>query len=100
MTLQTTDLKTLGELKAPAGFADRVLAAAGLADSYAPFETVIGVVYVAWNRNGISAAARFLDPDGFEAWFRHEVGRAVVPATPPADLAAKIEDELNSRHRM
>ena len=58
MTPLTTDLKRLGEVKAPAGFADRLLAHVGMADSYSPFETVLGTVYVAWNRQGVSAAAR------------------------------------------
>ncbi len=52
------DLKRLRDVKAPAGFAERVLAQAGLADSYALFETVLGPVYVAWNRLGVSAAMR------------------------------------------
>ena len=58
MIALTTDLKRLGAVKAPPGFADRVLAQVGMADSYAPFETVLGTVYVAWNRLGVSAAAR------------------------------------------
>ena len=32
------------DVKAPAGFADRLLAHVGMADSYAPFETVLGTV--------------------------------------------------------
>ena len=42
MTTLTTDLKRLGEVKAPAGFADRLLAHVGMADSYAHFDTVLG----------------------------------------------------------
>jgi len=73
------DLKRLGDVKAPAGFAERVLAQAGMADSYAVFDTVLGPVYVAWNRLGVSAAMR---------------------VDPPADLAAKIEDQLEGRRRL
>src|SRR6266852_5112056 len=58
MIALTTDLKRLGAVNAPPGFADRVLAQVGMADSYAPFETVLGTEYVAWNRLGVSAAAR------------------------------------------
>src|SRR6267378_2540286 len=87
------DLKRLGDVKAPAGFADRVLAQAGMADSYAVFETVLGPVYVAWNRLGVSAAE-------FEAWFHKEVGRRLVRVDAPADLAAKIEDQLEGRRRL
>src|SRR4029077_12120592 len=85
MTTLTTDLKRLGAVKAPAGFADRVLAELGMADSYAPFETVLGTVYVAWNRLGVSAAARSKSAGDFEAWCRKDVGRHVLPAEAPAD---------------
>ena len=87
------DLKRLGDVKAPAGFADRVLAQVGVADSYAKFETVLGHVYVAWNRLGVSAAE-------FEHWFRKDVGRQLVRVEPPRDLAAKIEDQLEGKRRM
>src|SRR6266849_10922938 len=100
MTTMTTDLKRLGDVKAPAGFADRVLAQLGMADSYARFETVLGTVYVAWNRQGVSAAARSASADEFEEWFRKDVGRQLVAADPPKDLGAKIEDELQGRRRM
>ena len=100
MTTLTTDLKRLGEVKAPPGFADRLLADVGMADSYAPFETVLGTVYVAWNRQGVSAAARSASAVDFEAWFRKDVGRQLIAAPAPADLAAKIEDELEGRHRL
>src|SRR5260370_26390543 len=100
MIALTTDLKRLGGVKAPTGFADRVLAQVGMADSYAAFETVLGTVYVAWNRLGVSAAARSKSAEEFEAWFRKDVGRPVLPAEAPAALARKIQDELNGKRRM
>jgi O-6-methylguanine DNA methyltransferase len=100
MTTLTTDLKRLGEVKAPAGFADRLLAHVGMADSYARFDTVLGAVYVAWNRQGVSAASRAASAAEFEAWFRKDVGRQLVAADAPKDLATKIEDELQGRRRM
>src|SRR3979409_1107817 len=100
MSTLTTDLKKLGEVKAPAGFADRLLAQVGMADSYASFEPVLGPVYVAWNRQGISAASRSASAAEFEAWFQKEVGRPVAAAAAPPDLAEKIEDELQGRRRM
>ena len=75
MTTLTTDLQRLGSVKAPRGFADRLLAHVGMADSYARFNTVLGPVYVAWNRNGVSAAARMASAEEFEQWFRKDVGR-------------------------
>jgi len=94
------DLKRLGDVRAPAGFADRVLANVGMADSYAVFETVLGRVYVAWNRLGVSAAMRSESAAEFEDWFRNEIGRQLVRVDPPADLAAKIEDQLEGRRRL
>jgi O-6-methylguanine DNA methyltransferase len=100
MTTLTTDLKRLGAVKAPAGFADRLLAHVGMADSYAPFETVLGTVYVAWSPQGVSGAARPASAAEFEEWFRKDVGRQVVAAEPPPDLAAKIQAELEGRRRL
>jgi len=100
MIALTTDLKRLGAVKAPDGFADRLLALAGMADSYARFETVLGDVYVAWNRMGVSAAMRAATAEEFEAWFRNEVGRPLMVADAPAELAEKIHDELTGKRRM
>jgi O-6-methylguanine DNA methyltransferase len=100
MIALTTDLKRLGAVKAPSGFADRVLAQVGLADSYGRFETVLGDVFVAWNPLGVSAAARFASAEEFEDWFRQEVGRPLKAAVAPPDLAEKIQDELNGKKRM
>jgi methylated-DNA-[protein]-cysteine S-methyltransferase len=100
MTMLMTDLKRLGSLQAPAGFAERVLVQVGMGDSYARFETVLGGVYVAWNRFGVSAAARSESASAFEDWFRKDLGRALLPAPAPADLGAKIEDELSGKRRM
>src|SRR6266566_2348944 len=100
MIALTTDLKRLGGVKAPAGFADRVLSQAGVSDSYAPFETVLGEVFVAWNRQGVSAAMRAASAAEFEAWFRKDVGRPLSRAVAPPELVAKIQDELNGKRRM
>src|SRR3989442_4674614 len=94
------DLKRLGDVKAPAGFADRVLAQAGMADSYAVFEAVLGGVYVAWSRLGVSAAMRSKSAAEFGSWFDKEVGRRLVRVDPPADLAEKIEDQLEGTRRL
>jgi O-6-methylguanine DNA methyltransferase len=97
MTVQTTDLKALGALRAPSGFADRVLAEAGLGDSYATFDTVIGRVHVAWNRHGVSAAMRAGSDEEFERWFRRDVGRPLRRAVAPAEMAARLANELSGR---
>src|ERR1700687_2427983 len=100
MTTLTTVLKRLGDVKAPAGFADRLLAHVGMTDSYASFETVLGTVYVAWNRQGVSAAARSASSAEVEGWVRRGGGRQLTAPDAPKDLAAKIEDELQGRRRM
>src|SRR6266581_8623258 len=100
MIALTTDLKRLGGVKAPAGFADRVLSQAGVSDSYATLETVLGEVFVAWNRQGVSAAMRAASAAEFEACFRKDVGRSLSRAVAPPDLAAKIQDELSGKRRL
>ncbi len=100
MSVSLADLKRLGEVKAPAGMAQRVLAEAGIGDSYARFDTVIGAVYVAWNRNGVSAAARSRSANEFEDYFRHEVGRPLRPAEPSAVLAHQVVEELSGHRTM
>lgn len=94
------DLKQLADAKAPEGFAERVLAQVRLRDSYALFETVIGPVYVAWNRSGVSAAMRAKTAEEFEEWFGKEIGRRLVRVDPPEDIARKVEDELSGKHRL
>lgn len=100
MSVSLADLKKLGEVRAPAGLADRVLTEAGIGDSYARFDTVIGVVYVAWNRNGVSAAARSRSASEFEDYFRKEVRRPLRPGKPPAHLAHQVQEELSGRRTM
>lgn len=97
MTVQLTDLKALGALEAPAGFAARVLAEAGIGDSYATFDTVIGRVHVAWNRHGVSAAMRARSDGEFEQWFRSEVGRPLRPAAPPEEMGRRLTNELSGK---
>src|SRR5487761_1891138 len=100
MTALLTDLKRLGSTKAPDGFAERVLIEVGMADSYAVFQTGLGEVYVAWNRLGVSAAARCASAAEFHDRFKREVGRPLAPVAAPAELAAKIEAELSGKRRL
>ena len=97
MIVQKTELKALGAVKAPAGFADRVLTVAGVGDSYAVFDTVIGRVHVAWNRNGISAAMRAKSDAEFEQWFAREIGRPLHRGVPPAEMADRLANELGGK---
>src|SRR6266511_357958 len=100
MATAMIELKRLADVKAPAGFVERVLAQVGAADSYAVFDTVLGPVYVAWSGLGVSAAMRSNSAVEFEAWFRKEIGRQLVRVEPPGDLERKIEDQLSGKHRL
>lgn len=100
MSTVMNEVKRLADVKAPAGFAEKVLAHAGVADSYAVFDTVLGPVYVAWSPLGVSAAMRSKSVSEFEDWFSRAIGRRLVRVDPPAELASKIEDQLAGRRRM
>ena len=66
-------------------------------DTYAVFDTVLGSVHVAWNGHGVLAAMRAESDEEFEEWFEREVGRPLTAAAPPADLAARLANELGGR---
>ena len=82
MELLETDLRDLGQVRAPEGFSERVLAAVGIAprvgDTYAEVETAFGVVHVAWNSEGISAVRPAGTSGEFERWFTSRIGRPVI----------------------
>jgi len=100
MATVISELRRLGDVKAPRGFAERVLAQAGAADSYAVFDTVLGPVYVAWSEHGVSAAMRCESALEFEEWFGREVGRRLVRVDAPPELAVKIDDQLSGKRRL
>src|SRR5258708_15659475 len=93
------ELQRLGDLKAPKGFADRLLAHVGVADSYARFDSVLGPVYVAWNPRGVSAAARMDSPAEVEQWVRKDVWRHVVAGPPPAGAPPQIAEQQSGKKR-
>jgi O-6-methylguanine DNA methyltransferase len=73
---------TLGDLRtaAPAAVGAGALVEAGLADRYAPVESPLGPVYVAWNGRGVSWVAPAGDSAAFEARFTEGVGRPIARA--------------------
>src|SRR2546423_15529830 len=89
MATVMSDLRRLGEVRAPAGFALRVMAQAGVADSYAVFPTVLGPVYVAWNGLGVSAAMRSKPALEVEEWLARGIRRPLVRAEAPAGRAGE-----------
>jgi O-6-methylguanine DNA methyltransferase len=88
------DLRTLREAGAPyllPGVAEQL----GPGDRYAPFDTPIGPLFVAYNAAGISAIRRAGDAAGFERNFRARFRRPIQPADAlPAALQAALEARL------
>jgi O-6-methylguanine DNA methyltransferase len=102
MDLLEKDLRDLGRVRAPDGFADRVLVAVGIVpsgvDAYTALETPVGVLEVAWNGDGVSAVRRARGRDDFERWFSSRLGRRVVRVPQPPDrLVSQIEDAVAGR---
>jgi O-6-methylguanine DNA methyltransferase len=64
---------------APPSLLPRVLAATGLADGYVRVPGPLGELFVAFSPDGVSWIAPAGDAAGFEAAFRHHVGRDIVP---------------------
>jgi hypothetical protein len=93
-------LRSLGEVKAPAGLLPAVLTRIGLGDAYWHLETAIGPVFVAYNDKGISALMRAQDAAEFERAFRLRFDRRVYPASqPPADLVRAVTQQLSGGGR-
>ena len=94
-----TDLAAL-TATAPAGLADEVLVAVGLADHFAPLNSPIGSLFVAWNGRGVSAVESAADGGaGFASAHRARTGRAASPATLPASLGRAISRRLAGDRR-
>lgn len=65
------------------------------ADRYWTVTTVLGPAYVAYNDLGISALMRADTAEAFVHAFQAEIGRSVLPAPPPPELATAVTDYLN-----
>jgi O-6-methylguanine DNA methyltransferase len=75
------ELRCLNQpVRAPSRVLGRVLETLEIGDAYAPLETALGTVYVAYNRHGISAVLRTQTPEEFEQEFRRRFGRPIHPA--------------------
>jgi O-6-methylguanine DNA methyltransferase len=79
-------LRELAGGVAPPTILPTVLQRIGLEDGYAPLETPLGTVFVAFNRTGVSAVMAMQDPNDFERAFRDRFGRPVhrAPELPPS----------------
>jgi O-6-methylguanine DNA methyltransferase len=85
---------------APPTLAPATLLAVGLADAFAPIDSPIGRLFVAWNGRGVSAVVAAEEPGAFTARFEHAVGRPIrpAPALPPR-LATAIRRRLAGDRR-
>ncbi|HEY4026762.1 MAG TPA: methylated-DNA--[protein]-cysteine S-methyltransferase [Candidatus Dormibacteraeota bacterium] len=104
MDLLEKDLRDLGRVRAPEGFANRVLTAVGIVpggmDAYASLDTPVGMLHVAWSADGISALRLTRSGEDFERWFGARLGRRVVRAPAlPERLAAQVEEAIAGRSR-
>jgi O-6-methylguanine DNA methyltransferase len=71
------DLRTV---QPPATLLPTVLRLTGLADSYLPLETPVGIVFVAWNVRGITAVMRRDDTSAFTADYLRQFQRQAIAA--------------------
>ena len=100
----TTDvmeaLRELGSLRAPTGLRLEVLERVGAGDAFARLDSPIGRVYVAWNRDGVSAVMRADSDPEFVARFTRHIGRPLRGSRElPARLARSLATELTGRGR-
>src|SRR5512138_3335174 len=82
------DLRALGAVhRAPARILDAVLSELELGDEYSLLDTLLGPLYVAWNRQGIAAVMRTPTAEEFEERFSERFGRPLRKAREvPCDL--------------
>jgi O-6-methylguanine DNA methyltransferase len=99
------DLRDLGRVPAPEGFAERVLSTIGIVpggvDAYAELDTAFGALYVAWNAGALSAVRLAQGgAEEFESWFSARLGRrAARAAEVPDRLLAQVEDTIAGQPR-
>ena len=75
-------------IKAPDGFAARVLASIGLIDRYAVVNTALGATFVALGRDGITALARSRSEEQFVSEYLSRFGRKLERSD---DLVPSLE---------
>jgi O-6-methylguanine DNA methyltransferase len=87
-----SDLRALGEVRAPGRMLDRILSELELGDEYALLDTLLGPLYVAWNRDGIAAVMCTQTGEEFEERFRERFGRSARAAREvPCDLGDRFD---------
>lgn len=100
---ETWVMSALAALRAPAPpeLAVDVLEAVGLADRYAPADSPLGTVHVAWNRRGVSALDVMTDEVAFEEEFQARFHRELRPADEaPAAVVGALAGDPAARRRL
>jgi methylated-DNA-[protein]-cysteine S-methyltransferase len=80
-------------IKAPDGFAARVLASVGLIDRYAVVTSPLGATFVALGRDGITAVTRSRSEEEFVSGYLSRFGRKLQRSD---DLAPSLERALSA----
>jgi O-6-methylguanine DNA methyltransferase len=94
------ELRTLGQVNAPATVLPTVLERVGLSDAYAICETLIGPVFVAYNGLGVSAVMQTATASIFEQAFHARFGRPLRQvAALPTLLAQRIQHTFHGTAR-
>lgn len=89
------ELSDLGDVQAPPSIVPAVMVQVGLADAFFSHETPLGMVFVAYNDQGISAVMLASDRARFESAFRARFGRAAyLAAEPPVALVGAVRRYL------
>lgn len=93
-------LRSLGDVVAPATMLPVVLEQVGLVESYATLETIIGQAFVAYNKYGVSALMHAPSEADFERQFRQRYGRSLRRVTElPAGLRNMSHQLLSGAKR-
>src|SRR5437879_867385 len=86
------ELRALGKVHTPARVLQAILAEVKLSDRYASLETALGPVFVAWNRQGVSAVMKTSTPAEFEARFFERFRRVPRPVPELPRLPERLFD--------
>jgi methylated-DNA-[protein]-cysteine S-methyltransferase len=86
------ELRALGRVHTPARVLEAILEEVELSDRYASLETALGPVFVAWNRQGVSAVLKTATAEEFEARFRERFRRSPRPAAELPRLPERFFD--------
>lgn len=84
---------------APPGVAQRVMAEVGLHDLFAPIESPIGRLWVAWNGRGVAGVEAAPSAEAFAARHAARTGRPTMPGPLPDRLRLAIERRLAGDRR-